>query len=356
MQVGMSDPSVRIPAAARAAAAKAEEIHKSIYGGVEPPQETKEDNEKPENTPAPSPDLNPESLAKPKEEAPPAEAKDPPVTPPAEGADEETYEHKFKSMKGRFMRSERMVNELTDQVTSLRQENEALRRDLETSRQPAEPARAATRERLVTPKEEEDYGQELLQVVGKKAREELSPEVAELRAQVADLEARLSNVGTTVTMSARDKMIDTLDQRCPTWQEINTNPRFISWLQLQDKYSGAIRHELLKAAWEQNQSPRVLAFFDGFLAEEAATVPAEPEPAPQPDPGRGKIPLETFAAPGRAKSAASSQAPAEKPYFTSAQISQFYVDVAAGKYRGKEAEKDRIERQIFEAGNEGRVR
>ncbi len=33
-----------------------------------------------------------------------------------------------------------------------------------------------------------------------------------------------------------------------------------------------------------------------------------------------------------------------------------YADVAAGKYRGKEAEKDRLEGQIFEATRDGRVR
>ena len=78
----------------------------------------------------------------------------------------------------------------------------------------------------------------------------------------------------------------------------------------------------------------MLAFFNGFLAQEAALAPAIPGvPAPAAD---GKIPLDTLAAPGRAKTAAAN-APVEKPSFTTAQIAQFYADSSRGKYRGREA-------------------
>ena len=76
-------------------------------------------------------------------------------------------------------------------------------------------------------------------------------------------------------------------------------------------------------------------------------------PAPA-QPPAGKVPLEAFAAPGRAKTAAAT-APAEKPIITRAQIATFYADKAAGKYRGKEAEADRLERMIFEAQRDGRI-
>ena len=53
-------------------------------------------------------------------------------------------------------------------------------------------------------------------------------------------------------------------------------PELHDWLRLQDKFSGAIQHELLTAAYEQNQTPQVLAFFNGFLAQEAALAPQLP--------------------------------------------------------------------------------
>lgn len=131
---------------------------------------------------------------------------------------------------------------------------------------------------------------------------------------------------------ARRNLETTLDTQVPSWRDVNVAQEFHSWLALPDLFSGAIRHELLKAAYEQNDTPRVLAFFKGFLAQEAASAPApygQTQPAPadatQGD-ASGKIPLETFAAPGRAKTAAATGAPAEKPTFTHAQIAKFYAD------------------------------
>jgi len=98
-----------------------------------------------------------------------------------------------------------------------------------------------------------------------------------------------------------------------------------------------------------------LAFFRSFLSQEAALDPAvsaQPDTGATPD----KIPLADLAAPGRAKTAAASTTPVEKPFFTQAQIAQFYAASAAGKYRGREEEKNRIEQAIFAAQREGRIR
>ena len=108
-------------------------------------------------------------------------------------------------------------------------------------------------------------------------------------------------------------------------------------------------------AFERNDTPRVQAFFTGFLAEEAALDPASGETGRTEAPAN-KVSLENLAAPGRAKSAAATNAPAEKPIFTRAQIAKFYADAAAGKFKGRDAERDRLERQIFEAEREGRIR
>lgn len=106
-------------------------------------------------------------------------------------------------------------------------------------------------------------------------------------------------------------------------------------------------------AFEKADGQRVLRFFQGFLSDEAATGPA----TTQTEPPNGKVPLETFAAPGRAKAPAASVAiaPVEKETITHAQIAAFYSDVQRGRFRGNEAEKDRLEAMIFEAQAEGRV-
>ena len=82
-------------------------------------------------------------------------------------------------------------------------------------------------------------------------------------------------------------------------------------------------------------------------------APVTNEPAPTP---KGRVPLEKFAAPGGAKTVAAQGAPAEKPIISPTQIAQFYSDVRAGRYVGRDSEKDRAEKMIFDAQREGRVR
>jgi hypothetical protein len=47
--------------------------------------------------------------------------------------------------------------------------------------------------------------------------------------------------------------------------------------------------------------------------------------------------------------------PPDKPTYTSAWIAQFSADKRMGKYRGREAEVEAIERDIYQAQHEGRL-
>ena len=212
---------------------------------------------------------------------------------------------------------------------------------------------------ILSPEIISEYGEEFLGVVGKKAKAELLPVVEAMRQEITTLKKQLEGSATASKTRARTAMHELLDDKLPQWQHINVAPEFHSWLALPDEFSGAIRHELLKAAYEQNDAPRVLAFFRRFLSDEAASDPAithqgnEPDTTgEQPD----KIPLVDLAAPGRAKTAATSSVPVEKPTFTHAQIAKFYTDCANGKFRGRDEERTRIEKQIFDAQREGRIR
>jgi len=345
MDTNRVDPNVKIPAAVLAAGAKAD----AYYQQEAAAQDTENGNteEKPEEIASEA--SNQETI-----EATQTEAKEAPITgtpeqPKAE--DEQSWEHRYKSMKGRYDRANEQMRSLSEQVASLQNVIATMQ---VSSAAPAEKGEEAAIERLITPEEENDYGQEFLKVVGKKAKEELLPVINKYEAKIAELEARLQGVNGYVAQDARTRMLSSLDEKVPNWREINKDENFLTWLQLPDLYSGAIRHELLKAAFERNDTPRVQAFFTGFLAEEAALDPASAETGRTEAPA--KMSLENLAAPGRAKSAAATSAPAEKPIFTRAQIAKFYADAAAGKFKGRDADRDRLERQIFEAEREGRIR
>ena len=338
------DPNIKLPAAVRAAAARSDAIVRQLKG--EAPVTSEGNPEQPaEDQPA---DGQPPLTA----DAPPEQSRqearqEAQNEQPKQG--DESWEHKYKSLHGRFLRSQDQLKDMADQINNLQNVIATMQTAPAASEVPSFKV-----EKLVTDDEVRDYGEDLLKVVGKKAREELAPVISSYEAKIADLERQLKGVNTVVQQDSQKKLLDTLDEKLPKWRDLNRDEEFLSWLRLPDPFSGAIRHEMLKAAYAQGNASRVLAFFNGFLAEEAATTPAEGEPA------RGtkvpKVPLENLAAPGRAKTAASVSGPAEKPIFTRAQIASFYADVAAGKYRGKDAEKVKLEGQIFDAGREGRIR
>jgi hypothetical protein len=340
---GQIDPNVKIPDAIKATAARADAAFKAAYNPEDADGVQKTDEE----APAASAETEnpPQDEGKTKKSA-----EENTEQPPVKGEEDQSWEHRYKSMKGRYDRAEAQLRQMSDQITSLQNVIATMQVTAPVGQSNSEMAA----ERLITAEEENDYGSEFLTVVGKKAKEELLPIVKGYEAKIAELEERLKNVGGYVQQDARARMETMLDDRVPTWRDINFDPNFISWLKLPDPYSGVIRHEMLKAAYERNDAPRVAAFFNGFLAEEAATDPAREETGRTEAPAKPS--LERFAAPGRAKTAAASGAPAEKPIFTRAQIAKFYAESAAGKFRGKEAEKDRIEAQIFEAEREGRIR
>jgi hypothetical protein len=342
-EIAPVDTNVKVPPAVRAIAEAAEAAHRAAYQ----PQQPEPD--------AAAPEVKPEG----QEQAPQTVELSPPTVPvktDAVDANDQVWEHRYKSMKGRYDRLQEQLRAMSEQISYLQTQQTAPRTERkETAPEPAPLTK------LITPQEEQDYGTEFLSVVGKRAKEELSPEVTELKRKLDFLEAKLGNVGTHVESDARSRMESSLDQQIPNWRDVNFDPEFMDWLKLPDAYSGAIRHDLLRAAYEQNRTPQVQAFFKGFLSEKAAVTPAGANGAArvsgnQADSQETRPSLEQYAAPGRAKTAAGSTPPAEKPIITRAQIDRFYKDVAAGSYRGRDGEKDRAEQMIFEAMSDGRIR
>jgi len=340
----VDDPNTFIPPAVRRMAEQADAAFRAQSGQ---PQE--QPQEQPPQNPPGAPESPPGDVpppVTPQVTSPPPEA-----SPPVEGSGNEDWERQYKGLIGRYKRQENDIRSMSEQIVSMQNLIASMQR-------PAQETPAELRpQSLLTPEEVSEYGQEFLGVVARRAKEELNPEVNALRQKLTNLEKQLATTAEQNTTRERFLMEASLDQRIPQWRDINFLPEFHAWLALPDMYSGAIRHELLKTAYAQNNTPRVLAFFKGFLDQEAAFVPQGGEPHQAGDLQiDGKVPLESFAAPGRAKTSAAGQAPVEKPIISRAQISQFYADSASGKYRGRDAEKTRLEAMIFDAEREGRIR
>jgi hypothetical protein len=344
------DPDVKVPEAVRRAAEAAEAAQRAAYPDQNP-------------QPAPAtPPVNPDtiSIAQPAPVAP--QPQTPPVTPvgnepapqPAPApVDDQTWEHKFKSEQGRAQNLKNQNAQLVDRLSAL----ERMIQDMKATPAPAATP-APTLAQLISDEEREQFGGEMLDVMGRRAKEIVSPEIAEMRATIAALENKLNGTQTFVKKNARQEMLNTLSVKQPNWQEINQLDEFKSWLALPDPYSGDTRMGMLLSAFEQNDTPRVLNFFKGFVSELAVTDPAPaldlPVAAAAPQPQ--KPGLESLAAPGRARTPAQISAPAEKQIITPADVNAFYAAKRRGEYNGRETEFDALEQELFRAQREGRVR
>lgn len=332
LRTGADDPDVVLPPAVRASMAKAAAAHEAAYPKPQAPDAP---------TPQPAPVAVVEPTPAPSPAPAPVEPEPPVVNPPPVD-----WEHRYNSMKGRHDRAVAQTNQLSEKMANLE-------RLVATLQKPTTPTEL-TPESLLTPKEVEDYGEEFLAVVGKRAKQEFQSTINALQSKITSLESQLGATTESVHATGRTNLEAFMDSKLPGWEEINTDDDFLHWLGLPDPYSGGIRHDLLRSAHEALDAPRVLNFFRGFLSERAATAPALPA-EPVPTPQVAKVPLEQFAAPGRAKTAAPNPVPAEKPLISRAFIARFYADCAANRYRGRDQERTDVEKSIFLAEREGRI-
>jgi hypothetical protein len=216
----------------------------------------------------------------------------------------------------------------------------------------------AVKSKLVKDEEVRDFGEDLIDVMRRVAREEQAPleeRFKPMQQQVDQVRNVASQVAQQSTQSAQDKLFATLDEQAPGWRQQNEDAQFLDWLAQPDPYSGAARMDLLKQAYERHDTPRVLAFFVGYRNEHAVVTPPPAPAVPPPETSQRK--LEDFVAPGTAKTGATgAQEGAGKRIWTEAEIKQFYTEAASGKYRNNKARRDEIERDIHAAVRDGRVR
>jgi hypothetical protein len=223
--------------------------------------------------------------------------------------------------------------------------------------QPAASAPPPQKQRLLKDEEIRDYGEDMIDVVKRAASEEILPELAQLRQDNAHLREMVEGVTGQFVATTQEQMYARITAELPEWQQLNTDPDFIAWLQQSDPFSGQQRHGMLQNAVEQADASRVLAFFKGYL-DQTAAVNHQAQPVTGTPQRRPQVQLDSLVAPGRPKSTTGQGAQQSngKRIWHSGEISQFYADVRKGAYRDRMADRIRIEQDIVAAGNEGRVR
>jgi hypothetical protein len=114
---------------------------------------------------------------------------------------------------------------------------------------------------MLTQRDLDDFGPEMLDLAQRAARHAVSPELAQLREENQQLHDEVGR-------AAKLALDQALDAHIPDWRQINGDPRFHAWLLLPETYSGVIRDRLLKDAAAAGDASRLINFFRGFLREQ----------------------------------------------------------------------------------------
>jgi hypothetical protein len=293
------------------------------------------------NNPAPA-DPNPQPAEPPQDPQPqPAEPKpvEPTPTPTEPVVAEEKWEQKYKTLKGMY---DAEVPRLHADLRELKAQVESLRKASETK--PVEPAKPAAPTKLVTDADVEAFGQDLIEVQRKVAREvasEFRGELDAMRAENEKLREQLTSTGTQVSEASFEQR---LYRMVPDFETVNADPKWIAWLNEVDPLLRAPRSSVAQQAFNRGDAEGV-AHYVAMFKQTIAPVEQKSDKTEE---------LERQLQPNRGAPSAPTASPKGKVY-TNADIEKMFRKAADLGTKGQTDAAKKLEAEIDAAFMEGRV-
>jgi hypothetical protein len=284
-----------------------------------------------------APDEPAEAIQEPAQPAPVAERKN----------DEETWQKRYSTLQGMYNAE---VPRLNSQVKELQAQLQDALSSIQSLKTP--PAQQEPLKKLVTEKDVEAYGDELIDLVKRQAEEvvlseraQFRKDLAALQAENAELKKQMGGVAEKQGVNDRRAYFAELSKEVPDYEALNTDPGFLAWLAEVDPLSGVTRQAYLNVAFEQFNAKHTATLFNAFKKDANRVVP--PAQAAQQE-------LQRQVAPGTSRASAPTQATAAEKVWTMREIESFYTDASKGRFSREEAA--RIEAEIDAAVAAGRLR
>jgi len=272
-----------------------------------------------------------------------------------EKGSEENLTQKYRTLQGMYNAEVPRLHSQNKELSGRLQQMEQLLATISAQQSSARNMAQTQVDPLVTDKDVEEYG-ESLDVMRKVSREELIP-VAQKLVQIERMLQQLQvnvvpqvhNLAQRQAMTAEQQFWAELTAAIPNWKDINEDQDFQSWLLEFDPMSGITRQTILDDAQRSLDVRRVGSFFKSWLE-----MTGQANVAQNTRRNVSASELERQVAPGKGRSTGAPTGTNAKTY-TPDDIKTFFNDVRQGKYKGREAERDRIERDIFAAQRENRI-
>jgi len=276
-------------------------------------------------------------------EAPSLDKAKPAGTSPTDVADD--FEQRYRTLRGKYdaevPRLHQQVKELTTRATQLTQAVEAPK--------PAEPTKPKEKVSFVTDADRAEFGEELIDVQRRVAREVASEYQEQLEAQakvIEDLKAQVSNTGSQIgQMSFSQK----LAQLVPDFEKVDQDERWVAWLNEHDPMLRAPRRTQAKAAFDAGDAEAVAHYVSLWKSSVADTQ----EPAKD----TRQAELEKQVAPNRsANSARTQNVGKEAKVYSAREVEGAWNKIRVLNTRGQVDDAAKLEAEITAAYLEGRVR
>ena len=271
----------------------------------------------------------------------PAEPKpvEPTPTPTEPVVAEEKWEQKYKTLKGMY---DAEVPRLHADLRDLKAQVDSLRKASETK--PVEPAKPKAAEKLVTDADVEAFGQDLIEVQRKVAREvaaEFRGELDAMRVENEKLREQLTSTGTQVSEASFEQR---LYRMVPDFEAVNADPKWIAWLNEVDPLLRAPRSSVAQQAFNRGDAEGVAHYVAMF---KQTVAPAEQKADKTEE-------LERQLQPNRGATSAPPTSQKGKVY-TNADIEKMFRKAADLGTKGQTDAAKKLEAEIDAAFMEGRV-
>lgn len=256
-----------------------------------------------------------------------------PGNPAPTPAFEAGWEQKYRVLQGKYNAE---VPALNERVRQLQTDLNVAQSEVATLKtQPTNSIDLSA----ISAEEREQYGEDFVNFVAKVAKGQAPAPSNDFAA----VNQRVEQLASVVAETKEDKFFQSLKDKAPSWEALNTNAGFLEWLSEVDEFSGLSRQQMFNDAYAKLNVDRVAKFFLSYAAtqsSESGDVTATP--------------LEQQVVPSVNR--APTPPPPGKKIWSAREIAKFYTEVRTNAYRGREAEMAQVEQDIFAAQQEGRVR
>jgi len=254
---------------------------------------------------------------------------------PGEGGQEENFEQKWKTLQGMYNADTARLSTQNQELNGRLQHMEELISTMQVTPDiPPEPEKPKS---LLTEDEVEEYGESI----------DIMRKVNQETADTQQIQIDLLNTTIQQLQGQEQNFWSALSSAVPNWREINDSPEFQAWLLEIDPLTNMTRQTYLDGAQRDMDAGRVAQFF-AFWTQVNGTTSA------QPNRSASNSELAKQVAPGKGRSIGVPRGNTKNTY-TPQDITNFFKNVRDGKFKGKEAERDKIERDIFAAQSDGRI-